>query len=211
MDIKQACTLLNRIGKPVSLQDSGIKEDVPPYENYHRLEKRTDKWIYGLFVCERENNPYLKTIKEFNEEVEGVKYFFLDRLSSFYFLNKIQAFMRDHEELDIGGPKFDDNKLLKAMSLFGIPSSFFVLRQSEIKSKAIMMTKVDEDHSIISFVNSNGNVIHSTISIKNQRALFIAFKKIFMLYIFENEVIKLLESEGIANEFSERDVNTFLS
>lgn len=71
------------------------------------------------------------------------------------------------------------------MSLFGIPSSFFVLRQSEIKSKAIMMTKVDEDHSIISFVNSNSNVIHSTISIKNQRALFIAFKKIFMLYIFE--------------------------
>lgn len=47
-----------------------------------------------------------------------------------------------------------------------------------------MMTKVDEDHSIIS-VNSNSNVIHSTISIKNQRALFIAFKKIFMLYIFE--------------------------
>jgi len=54
-------------------------------------------------------------------------------------------------------------------------------------------------------------VIQSTVAIQNQRALFIAFKKVYLLYQFENEVKNLLETEGIANNFSEGDINTFLS
>ncbi|MFT0804203.1 hypothetical protein VSK91_23055 [Bacillus swezeyi] len=211
MNINQACKLLNALGKLISIKDGYIKEEVPPYENYYKLEKNKDKWVYGLWMCERENTPYMKVVKEFDNEAEGVKYFFLDRLSSYYFLKKVQPFMMEHGELDIGGPTFDKNKLYQAMSILKIPSSLSVLEKSEIKNRAIMLTKEDETNSVVSFVDGRGNVIQSTIAIKNQRALFIAFKKIYMLYIFENEIINLLKAQGIANDFSEKDINIFLS
>ncbi|MCY9268712.1 hypothetical protein, partial [Bacillus licheniformis] len=81
----------------------------------------------------------------------------------------------------------------------------------QVKNRAIMLEKKDETSSIVSFVNDKGNVIQSTVAIQNQRALFIAFKKVYLLYQFENEVKNLLETEGIANNFSEGDINTFLS
>lgn len=116
----------------------------------------------------------------------------------------------EHEELDIGGPTFDQGKLFKAMSILGIPASLFALVQSQVRNRAIMLEKEDETSSIVSFVNDKGNVIQSTVAIQNQRALFIAFKKVYLLYQFENEVKNLLETEGIANNFSEGDINTFL-
>lgn len=35
------------------------------------LEKNNSNWEYGLFIVERENNPYLKKIKEFDLECEA--------------------------------------------------------------------------------------------------------------------------------------------
>ncbi|MCD2368031.1 hypothetical protein ACWTIN_17155 [Bacillus paralicheniformis] len=134
----------------------------------------------------------------------------MDSLSTFYFLEKFQRFVMEHEELDIGGPTFDQSKLFKAMSILGIPASLFALGQSQVRNRAIMLEMKDETSSIVSFVNDKGNVIQSTLAIRNQRALFIAFKKIYLLYQFENEVKNLLEAEGIANYFSEGDINTFL-
>lgn len=211
MNINQAHKMLNKLGKSTTLEDSCIKENVAPYENFHKLEKDKDKWVYGLFMVERQNNPYLQITKKFDTEVEGAKHFFLDSLSSFYFLEKFQRFVMEHEELDIGGSTFDQSKLLKAMSILGVPASLFALGQSQVRNRAIMLEKEDETSSIVSFVNDKGNVIQSTVAIRNQRALFIALKKVYLLYKFENEVKNLLETEGIANNFSEGDIKTFLS
>ncbi|PTY82162.1 hypothetical protein B5V90_20520, partial [Heyndrickxia sporothermodurans] len=134
MDIQQASRLLNVAGKQTSYQNNCIKEKVDLYENYYQLEKDRDKWKYGLFMVERQNNPYFKVQKEFDKETEGAKYFFLDRLSSFYFSTKIKPFMNSHSELDIGGSNFDENKLYKAMSILSIPSSLLVTSKSKIKN-----------------------------------------------------------------------------
>jgi len=210
VNINQAHKILNKLGKSTTLEDSCIKENVAPYENFYILKNDKDKWVYGLFMVERQNNPYLEITKEFYNEVEGAKHFFLDRLSSFYFLEKFQLFVMEHEELDIGGPTFDQSKLFQAMSILGIPASLFALGQSQVKNRAIMLEMEDEASSIVSFVNNKGNVIQSTVAIQNQRALFIAFKKVYLLYQFENKVKNLLETEGIANNFSEGDISTFL-
>jgi hypothetical protein len=103
VDIKQVSRLLNSIGKSTTFHDGCIKEDVPHSENYYMLEKGSRKWEYGLLIREKENNQYMKKIKEFDTEAEGAKYFFLERLSSYYYSKKVRSFMIDHEELDIGG------------------------------------------------------------------------------------------------------------
>ena len=211
MNINQAHKILNKLGKSTTLEDSCIKENVAPYENFYILKKDKDKWGYGLFMVEKQNNPYLQITKEFDTEVGAAKHFFLDRLSSFYFLEKFRRFVMEHEELDIGGPTFNQSKLFKAMSILRIPASLFALEQSQVKNRAIMLEKEDETSSIVSIVDDKGNVIQTTLAIRNQRAFFIVFKKVYLLYQFENEVKSLLEAEGITNNFSEGDINTFLS
>lgn len=211
MDIGQVSRLLNHVGKLTTYQDNCIKEDAPPYENYYMLEKSGEKWEYGLFTLERENNPYLRKIKEFNTEAEGAKYFLLDRLSSYYYSERVGPFIMDHTELDIGGQNFDENKLVKALSLVGIPSSLYVIDKSQIKGRAIMLTQKDDTNSIVSFIDSIGNTVQSTVPINNQRALLVAFRKVFMLYLFETEVNQLLEAENITNVFTDKDINIFLS
>ncbi|MCI4129871.1 hypothetical protein [Bacillus haynesii] len=211
MNINQAHKILNKLGKSTTLEDSCMKENVAPYENFYILKRDEDKWVYGLFMVERQNTPYLEITKEFDTEVEAAKHFFLDRLSSFYFLEKFLLFVMEYEGLGIGGPTFNQSKLFKAMSILGIPASLFALGQSQVRNRAIMLEMEDEASSVVSFVNDKGNVIQSTVAIRNRRALFIAFKKVYLLYQFENEVKNLLEAEGIANNFSEGDINTFLS
>ncbi|WP_043928480.1 hypothetical protein [Bacillus haynesii] len=144
-----------------------MKENVAPYENFYILKRDEDKWVYGLFMVERQNTPYLEITKEFDTEVEAAKHFFLDRLSSFYFLEKFLFFVMDYEGLGIGGPTFDQSKPFKAMSILGIPASLFALGQSQVRNRAIMLEMEDEASSVVSFVNDKGNVIQSTVAIRH--------------------------------------------
>ena len=211
MDINQVAKLLNSVGEFTSCQNNCIKEDEAPYENYYKLEKNGNKWEYGLYMQERQNTPHFKVIKEFHKEEEGAKYFLLARLSSYYFKKKVQPFVMNHNELDIGGDHFNESKLYQSMSLLGIPSTFFVTDRSQIQHRAILLTKKDHTKSIVSFVDYKGNMIHSTVPINHQRALFITFKKVYMLYLFETEVSKLLKTEGLEHDVVEREINIFLS
>ncbi|MDQ0216298.1 hypothetical protein J2S13_002739 [Oikeobacillus pervagus] len=95
--------------------------------------------------------------------------------------------------------------------ILSIPSSLLLKAKQHVKNRAIKLTKVDETNFIVSFVDCNANIVQSTIPIDYERALFIAFKKVYMLYLFEQEVKKLLEMEEIKSEFSDKEISIFLS
>lgn len=208
--ISQAAKILNHIGKITEVKENYIKEVLPPYENYCVLEIKGEIWEFGLFMVERQNNNYFKPIKQFSTESEGAKYFFLNRLSEYYFAEKISPFIMNHPQYDIGGPSFSEKKLLNAMSLLGIPSTLLSLDQ-EHKNRAIKLTKVDELNFTVSYVDSKGNTVKSTIPIDYQRTLFIAFKKVFLLHLFEQNVSRILQFEGVRAEISEENLNVFLT
>ncbi len=168
MNISQVSRLLNYKGKHTQFTDKYIKEIVSPYENYYCLEKVNGLWKYGLIIMENQNNPYMKQIKEFKTETQGAKYFFCDRLSAFYFSERIRPFMLKHGELDIGGPSFDEKEIGKAMSLLGISSSLLLKgKQSDakVKHRIIKLTKKDDSNYVVSLIDRKGVEIHSTIPI----------------------------------------------
>lgn len=210
MNITQVAKLLNRVGKLVEIKDGYLREKEFHAENYHKLEKVDGVWEFGIVMIERATNPIMRKLKEFSTETEGAKYFFLDRLSSFFFSEKVRPFMMEHDELDIGGSNFDIDMLFKTMSLLSIPSSLLIIAKQKVKQRSIQLERVDETNYIVSFIDEKGDIIHSTIPINYHRALFIAFKKVYMLHLFKQEVIKLLEGEEIINDFSENDISIFL-
>ncbi|WP_226668930.1 hypothetical protein [Metabacillus litoralis] len=210
MNIIQVAKLLNRVGKLVEIKDGYLKENEFYSENYYQLKEVDGVWKFGLVMIERTYNPIIRKEKEFSTETEGAKYFFLDRLSSFFFLEKVRPFMMEHDELDIGGANFDIDMLFKTMSLLSIPSTLLIIAKQKVKQRSIQLERVDETNYIVSFIGEKGDNIHSTIPINYHRALFIAFKKVYMLHLFEEEVIKLLEDEEIINDFSENDISIFL-
>ncbi|MBM7605182.1 hypothetical protein JOC75_003205 [Metabacillus crassostreae] len=210
MNIIQVAKLLNRVGKLVETKDGYLKEKEFYSENYYQLSEVDGVWEFGLVMIERTNNPKMRKLKEFSTETEGAKYFFLDRLSSFFFSEKVRPFMMAHDELDIGGSNFDIDMLFKTMSLLSIPSSLLIKAKQKVKQRSIQLERVDETNYIVSFIGEKGEIIHSTIPINDHRALFIAFKKVYMLHLYEQEVTKLLEDEEIINDFSENDINLFL-
>ena len=210
MNIDQASKLLNQLGKLTEVNNKQIEEIASPFENYHKLIKNGEIWEFGLFMVERQNNNYFKPLKQFSTESEGAKYFFLNRLSAYYFAEKISPFIMNHSQYDIGGPSFSEKKLLNAMSLLGIPSTLLSL-DLEHKNRAIKLKKVDELNFTVSYVDSKGNTVKSTIPMDYQRALFITFKKVFLLHLFEYDVSRVLEAEGIRLDFSDEDINVFLT
>ena len=213
MKLREASTLMKRLGLRTLCKDNVLQELKSPYENYYKLKGCNNTWQYGLFMVENQSYPFLKEIKKFNTEAEGAKYFVFHRLSSYYFSERVRPFIMSHPELDIGGPLFDIKKLNKAMSVIGIPSSIVSIRgfkEHRLDRKMIELRKNDDEAFVVSFINSNGGVIQSTIPLHYQRALFIVFKKAYLLHLFEGEVSQLLEKENLRKKFSDRDISSFL-
>ncbi|WZY01307.1 hypothetical protein NSQ26_04535 [Bacillus sp. FSL W7-1360] len=59
MEFKLVADLLNSAGVKTSYTIDRLEEVPFPYENYVLLKKDGDKWVYGFFVQERTNNPYM--------------------------------------------------------------------------------------------------------------------------------------------------------
>ncbi|MFK3961942.1 hypothetical protein [Pseudalkalibacillus hwajinpoensis] len=214
MNIKQVSMFMNKLGVLTTCENNVLQEIKQPYENYYKLEEDNNTWLYGLFMVENQNNPYLKEIKKFDSETDGAKHFLLSRLSSYYFSKRVRQFMMENDELDIGGPPFDENKLYKAMASSGIPASTILLGQFDktvINNRVIKLTEKDENDFVVSFINSNGKVVHSTLPIHYQRAYFMVFKKAYLLHLFEQEVSDLLEKENLRKDISDRDISIFLA
>ncbi|MDG5472084.1 hypothetical protein P6709_10000 [Jeotgalibacillus sp. ET6] len=209
MNMEQAAELLRHEGIPIINNNNCIQEEVLPHSNYSQLKLNKDKWLYGVWMIERENNPYLDVEEEFNSEDEGAKYFFIDLLSSHYFSKYVEEFMMNHPEFGIGRDTFDERGLLTAMSLLSIPSSYLIKDKNEAKNRAILLDR-DDDTTVISLVNPSGQIAKSSLPIKNHRALFFAFKGIYKLYLFEKKVSPLLEPYNLRNEFSDEDIFSFI-
>jgi len=211
MNIKQAAELLNREGKSMLLKSNELQEEVSAFSNYYHLKLNEHKWLYGVWMVERQNNPYIKVEKEFESEEEAAKYLFLKLLSSHYFSKYVGEFMKRHPELAIGEDSFDERGLRQSMSLLKIPSSFLIKDKTQAKNRAIMLNEKGDEQNFLSFVNSNGEIVHSSLPMDNQSALFFAFKGIYMLYLFEKKVSPLLESYDLRDEFTDHDINFFIS
>jgi hypothetical protein len=210
MNISIAAKIMNKVGKQITIEPDKLVEINPPYENYHYLKKVREEWEFGLLLVERQEIPNEKVIKLFKSEKEAAVYFLMNRLSAFYFAKRIRPFMMEHEEFDIGGLEFNERKFHEAIYLIGIPPTLFSLNDTILKTNRIIVD-AEDDKFIVKYRGEDGKTISSTLPISKKRALFFAFKKLFLIYIFNKEVKDLLIEHGEGNNITDEDISVFLT
>lgn len=210
MNITIAAEIMNKAGKQIKIEPEKLVEITPPYENFHYLKKTGEEWEFGLESIERQEVPKEKVIKRFKSEKDAAKHFLMSRLSAFYFAKEIRPFMMKHEEFDIGGPNFNERKFHEAIYLIGIPPMLISLNDTIIKSNRIILESKG-DQFIVMYRGANGKTISSTLPVNKKRALFFAFKKLFLLNLFNKEVKELLIEHGQGNMIGDEDISVFLT
>ncbi|MGM0852572.1 MAG: hypothetical protein ACQEWI_08170 [Bacillota bacterium] len=210
MNIITVAKIMNKAGKQITIEPDKLVEINPPYENYHYLKEVGEDWEFGLMLVERQEVPNEKVIKLFKSEEDAAMYFLMNRLSAFYFAKRIRPFMMEHEEFDIGGPKFNERKFHEAIYLIGIPPTLISLNDTIVKTNRIIV-EAEDDRFIVKYRGGNGKTISSTLPVSKKRALFFAFKKLFLLYLFNEEVNELLIEHGEGNNVTDEDISVFLT
>jgi hypothetical protein len=210
MNISIAAKIMNKAGKQIKIEPEKLVVINPPYENYHYLKKVGEEWEFGLLLVERQEVPSEKVIKLFKSEEEAAMYFLMNRLSAFYFDKRIRPFMMEHEEFDIGSPEFNERKFHEAIYLVGIPPTLFSLNETISKANRIIVEAEDEKF-IVKYRGEDGKTISSTLPVSKKRALFFAFKKLFLFHLFNKEVTDLLIEHGEGNDITDEDISVFLT
>jgi hypothetical protein len=210
MYISIAAKIMNKAGKQIKIEPEKLVEINPPYENYHYLKKVGEEWEFGLLLVERQEVPSEKVIKLFKSEEEAAMYFLMNRLSAFYFDKRIRPFMMKLEGFDIGGPEFNERKFHEAIYLVGIPPTLFSLNETISKANRIIVEAEDEKF-IVKYRGEDGKTISSTLPVSKKRALFFAFKKLFLFHLFNKEVTDLLIEHGEGNDITDEDISVFLT
>ncbi|MBU5465774.1 hypothetical protein KQI49_02895 [Virgibacillus sp. MSJ-26] len=208
MDIKITAKMLNDVGKKIIYNKNKLEEVVPDFQNYYVLKKAEDKWVYGLFMQEGNNQPYLKSDEQFLKESEASKYFFLKQLSRFYFNTIIKSFIQKHPALGIGRPQFDEESLLNSFKSAGIPKEIL---SKEKDNKMSVSIEEKGDKYIVVYYGNGGKEINSTYPIAKSQALFLAFRKGFLLHLYETRVKDLLRKNGLKDEITDKDINIFIT
>jgi hypothetical protein len=210
MNICIAAKIMNKVGKQVTIEFDKLVEVNPPYENYHYLRKVGGEWEFRLMLVERQEVPYVKVIKLFKTEEKVAMYFLMNRLSAFYFDKRIRPFMMKHEGFDIGGPEFNERNFHEAIHLIGIPPTLFSLNGTIVKTNRIIVEEEDGTF-IVKVRGEDGKTISSTLPVSKKRALFFAFKKLFLFHLFNKEVKDLLIEHGEGNDITDEDISVFLT
>ncbi|MGM0751801.1 MAG: hypothetical protein ACQET6_07685 [Bacillota bacterium] len=212
MNISIAAKIMNKAGKQITIEPDKLVEINPPYENYHYLKKVREEWEFGLLLVERQEIPNEKVIKLFKSEKEAAVYFLMNRLSAFYFAKRIRPFMMKQEGFDIGGPEFNERKFHEAIYLVGIPPTLFSLNETISKANRIIVEVEGEDEKfIVKYRGEDGKTISSTLPVSKKRALFFAFKKLFLFHLFNKEIKDLLLEHGEGNDITDEDISVFLT
>ncbi|WZY01314.1 hypothetical protein NSQ26_04570 [Bacillus sp. FSL W7-1360] len=211
MEFKETADLLNAVGVKTTYTPDRLEEVRSPYENYYLLQREGEKWAYGLFIQERQNKPYLSVKETFETKKEGSRFFFLKRLSNYYFFKVIEPFKRAHKEMEFG--KRTVEKLYRALNIAGIPKKLFYVDQKP-NHRAIVLETKGNDYAI-AFYGMNGKKVHATFShpdfpLELDEALFFSFSEVFLLHLFETEVEALLQKENVDVRFTDEDVKNFI-
>src|SRR5699024_11022061 len=76
-----------------------------------------------------------------------------------------------------------------------------------------MSVSIEEkgDKYIVVYYGNGGKEINSTYPIAKSQALFLAFRKGFLLHLYETRVKDLLRKNGLKDEITDKDINIFIT
>ncbi|MDR1926254.1 MAG: hypothetical protein LBQ13_01010 [Endomicrobium sp.] len=212
MNLKILCTLLNEFGIKVFCKGNVLEGEHDQYYDYSLVEKQGNKWVYGVFMQERESNPHFNISKKFDNESDVTKEFFIKELGTDTRIKLLSPRGRVDIGMDIYKEDFTEDKFRNAMDIRRVPQYRFSTIQKDVSERTVMLLKENIDKYRIYFIGKDNKIVGKFgILLNAKEALFWVYKLVFTLDFFEKEVVPVLKREGVYEEFTEEDVYAFVS
>jgi hypothetical protein len=210
MNLKMTYELLNKFGVEVYLENTVLHKKAIPGFDYAMLKYENRKWLNGVFLQERQNDPHFETVKEFNSESEAAKSFFIYELGSKIRMYFLSPEYRKNNIIDIYRENFVYEDFFKLMDSREINKNLLITKESQALGRAIMLVEEYPKQYRLCFVSKDKTLHKFAVLLDSREALFWVYKMVFTLDFFEKEVEPVLKEEGIYKEFSEEDVYSFI-
>ncbi|SFX76072.1 hypothetical protein SAMN04487866_12311 [Thermoactinomyces sp. DSM 45891] len=208
LTLEQAGALLNKVGYAVTVANQNLRKITKtPYDGYDEIKKVGERWVYGYMVIERTNTPYFQEKKQFSTENEATVYYFLRSLFIHYKDTIVLDFNRKHM-IYIDPTVADPDPIYQAFQLAGIPRSKFCFNEPPTNT-CMHLEQTAEDKCTISLV-VKGKVVRCLPFQDYPWGLSVAYSDTFLLHLFQTKLPKLLQSEGITEELTAQDLDTYL-
>ncbi len=192
----QAYRILTSVGLQVQYKNDYLKEILPEQETSYQLKNTNDKWEYVEVDCKNK----IMNRMEFSTEAEGIKYFVLNRLYSFY-LKKYKKVSPLMDEIT------SFSEFADGMKKLGIKEEYYSF--STVKPQSFLGT-LAENMVTISYINQKKNIGFVSPSLDFDKGLHTLFNYVYLLYSLKVLERKLLDEQVIDKPFTDDYIANFV-
>lgn len=195
MNMEQAYRILASAGLPVQYKDNCLKESLPEYEHSYQLEKG-DQWEYS----EVNDEDQIIDHKKFSTEAEGIKYFVLNRLHSFYLKKYMKISPLAYEITSF-------SEFAERMEKLGIKNDHYSF--STIKPQSFLGT-LEDNLVTINYINKEKNKGFVSSSLDFDRGLPILFNYVYLLHLLKKLEENLMDEQVIDKPFTDEYIRILI-
>lgn len=180
--------MLKDEGIEVKYEQDVLEECVSQDENYNELDMTKEICCYNFVRCERLNTPERRTLKEFDNKLEAVKYF-MNKLLAKKYLQAGSAVFADYLPKILGLQEDNLDLIKEILTRNHIPLQYFSY-DKEKKEDSILLSKAGEDY-VLSYIDQNCKEQFRTAEPLNRiRAYLLLINMCTKIKLYDNFVKK---------------------
>ncbi|WLR42594.1 hypothetical protein LC087_18235 [Bacillus carboniphilus] len=199
MNRQQLQDICSDLGIKILFKNGCIKEDKGGYyPSYNQIEKENDGWYYSFMNSETRPRPEREEVKQFKDEKEAIKYFFIKLLDE-YFLHDISR-----------TPVADVNSVRELEQFFhsiGVPDEYYscsVIRPQEMYGEII------DDKMRVNYIDKNNQKKFSSPLVDIKKGFTALSRITYRLYLIKELEKQYLKRKMLTESFTDDDILVFL-
>ncbi len=209
MDIKLTAQLLDEENITSVITNTSIEEDRKQDENFHKLLNNNGTWEFYFVACERNSEGIPEKLKEFFDEDNACKYYYLFILSKYYFRKYIYSFEKNNRDINIGLPTFKLDNLKEALVRMKIGEQYYNIN-GKGKNHSIQLISVNDQESRVEFIGEQGLTVFSTEVMEDWLAYYAMFKYVYYLGLLDQKREDLVK-KNIDLNLTDQDYYEFMT
>lgn len=209
MDINQAARLLNEVNIKTICGTNLIQEYHEQNENYYRLGKKDENWVFLFVKGEKKTVEEEEIQKTFDNESDASKYYYLFELSRYYFEQYINPFEIKNKDINIGETECTILNLKEAFDRIGIKEIYYDFNNL-IKEHSICLEEIDNNTSEVKFIGNGKKIIFQTLRLEKWLAYYATYKFTYYLFLLDRHCELLIKNKEVESPFTDEEYSIFL-
>jgi len=165
MTITQVARLLNEVNRKTICRTNSLEEFHGQSENYYKLEKKKEGWIFFFVECEKQDEEE-NIRKIFSNERDAIAFYYLYELNWAYYSQYISTFEMKNNDINIGELECTISNLKEAFDRLGIKENYYNFNNVESEHN-ICLKEIGKDKGQVKFIGNGNKVILKTLQLEN--------------------------------------------